>query len=371
MLPLNRPLYTGLQRPDSSFDLLVEIKNEFPEYYPQLVFSARQGLELIYADLFNTYGRCKVAVSPLTCFEALFPIIRNGHEIVYIDIDEYTLNMDEKLIPPDVSVIQAIHFGGNPQDMNEICKHTGIIVEDCAQAYGASYCGKPVGSMGHFSVFSFYKNLSALGGGLILSREKKNWPAFPAARNSVSMYRRLKRWLEVRTGINSRFCQWMLTGLLLAKQESTNVNISTLGINSVIQDTIVKQFYNRRLLLQKRREAAGRILAGIDPAIMRPQQAVVGATPVSTRLLFILKKMSTREAVKKLRAKGIGANHLTQSHLQPYQRSVFEEEMLKPQDTLLPAYCRILDRVLAIPISPALRESEIETMVQIINQELT
>ena len=96
-----------------------------------------------------------------------------GARPVFVDVDPRTYNIDSKqieaAISPRTRAIIPIHLYGLPADMPAIMetaeKHGLYVIEDCAQAHGASIFGKKVGSWGHAAAFSFYptKNLGALG----------------------------------------------------------------------------------------------------------------------------------------------------------------------------------------------------------------
>jgi len=94
---------------------------------------------------------------------------------VFVDIDPAPANMDanliERAITPRTRAILPVHLYGRPAEMDKIreiaARHNLRILEDAAQAHGAHYRGRRVGSLGHAAVFSFYptKNLSACGEG--------------------------------------------------------------------------------------------------------------------------------------------------------------------------------------------------------------
>jgi dTDP-4-amino-4,6-dideoxygalactose transaminase len=98
-----------------------------------------------------------------------------GATPIFVDVDPATRNIDPALlsaaITPRTKVVLAIHLYGHPIDVDAIRAATeprGIkLLEDCAQAHGARYKGRRVGSLGDAAAFSFYptKNLGAYGDG--------------------------------------------------------------------------------------------------------------------------------------------------------------------------------------------------------------
>jgi len=111
-------------------------------------------------------------------------VTRTGYKVVFCDAnsDDYTINLDDvkKRITPNTVAIMAVHLYGHPCDMDPLTKiskeHNIKIIEDCAQAHGAEYKGKRVGSIGDIGCFSFYpgKNLGAYGdGGAIVTNDEE------------------------------------------------------------------------------------------------------------------------------------------------------------------------------------------------------
>lgn len=110
-------------------------------------------------------------------------VTRSGLRVVFADVDPvtYTLDIDDvrRRVTPNTSAIIAVHLYGHPcrmDELREIAKEGGLkIVEDCAQAHGAEYCGQRVGGLGDVASFSFYpgKNLGAYGdGGAITTNDE-------------------------------------------------------------------------------------------------------------------------------------------------------------------------------------------------------
>ena len=103
-----------------------------------------------------------------------------GARPVFVDIEPDTLNMDPALVEAAITArtkaIVPVHLYGHPADMDPILeiarRHGLVVVEDAAQAHGAEYKGRRVGSMGDLACFSFYpgKNLGAYGeGGMVVT----------------------------------------------------------------------------------------------------------------------------------------------------------------------------------------------------------
>ena len=102
------------------------------------------------------------------------------------DIDRDSSNLTaetiERVITPRTKAIVAVHLAGWPCDMDsilELARSRGIaVIEDCAQAHGARYRGRPIGSFGDMAAFSFCqdKNMTTGGeGGMLLTNDRRLW----------------------------------------------------------------------------------------------------------------------------------------------------------------------------------------------------
>jgi dTDP-4-amino-4,6-dideoxygalactose transaminase len=122
---------------------------------------------------------------PANTFFATAEAVGNiGATAVFVDIDAQTYNIDaaraEEKITPRTKAIIPVHLYGLPAEMDSIMalakKHGLKILEDCAQAHGATYKGKTVGTFGDAATFSFYpsKNLGAFGdaGAIVTNSEE-------------------------------------------------------------------------------------------------------------------------------------------------------------------------------------------------------
>ena len=108
----------------------------------------------------------------------------SGATPVFVDIEQDFFTMDPQKVEPLISAktkaIIPVHIYGQPVNLNPILqiaqKHNLRVIEDCAQAHGANYHGKKVGSIGDIACFSFYptKNLGAIGdGGAIVTNNSE------------------------------------------------------------------------------------------------------------------------------------------------------------------------------------------------------
>ncbi len=163
----------------------------------------------------------EVITSPFTFAATVEAITLRGATPVFVDADEWTFNIDTKLIEAAITkrtkAIMPVHLYGLPADMDPIMelaeRYNLKVIEDNAQAIGALYKGKPTGSFGDVACTSFYptKNLGAAGdAGMIVT-------------NSAELAERLKclrahgskqRYFHEELGVNSRLDEIQATVLL-------------------------------------------------------------------------------------------------------------------------------------------------------------
>ncbi len=117
----------------------------------------------------------EVITVPFTFVASVAAVVYAGARPVLVDIDPRSFTIDpsaiEAAITPRTKVILPVHLYGQAADMDPIMeiarRHGLVVIEDAAQAHGAQYKGRPVGSIGDMACFSFYpgKNLGAYGEG--------------------------------------------------------------------------------------------------------------------------------------------------------------------------------------------------------------
>ena len=168
----------------------------------------------------------EVIMSPRTFVASAFSIMHLGAKPVFIDIDRNSQNMDSNLIEaaitPNTKAIMAIHLAGWPCEMEkiqEICNnHNLFLIEDCAQAHGAKYNGKSVGSFGDVNAWSFCQDkimTTAGEGGMVTTDNKDYWSSVWSfkdhGKNYDTVYNKEHppgfRWLHEDHGTNARMTE--------------------------------------------------------------------------------------------------------------------------------------------------------------------
>lgn len=153
----------------------------------------------------------EVIVPSNTYIATAFAVTQVGAVPVFVEPDIRTFNIDPKKIVEKITsrtkAIMPVHLYGQPCDMDpimEIAKQYNLlVVEDCAQAHGATYKGKKIGSFGNAAGFSFYpgKNLGALGdAGAAVTSDKELADKIRALGNYGSDY----KYHHIYQGNNSR-----------------------------------------------------------------------------------------------------------------------------------------------------------------------
>jgi dTDP-4-amino-4,6-dideoxygalactose transaminase len=153
----------------------------------------------------------EVITTPFTFIATAETISAVGAKPVFVDIDLATFNLDlsqlAAAITPHTKAIMPVHLFGNPLDLTALMsiaqRHNLIVIEDCAQATGAKWNGKQVGSIGHFGCFSFFptKNLGGCGDGGAITLNDADLAA------DLRMFREhgsRQRYYHEAIGVNSR-----------------------------------------------------------------------------------------------------------------------------------------------------------------------
>ncbi len=173
--------------------------------YACFLTNATAGFEIgyRYADL----GAGDEVIAPANTFIATIAYpLAVGAKVVLADVDPRTVNMDPKDVARKITrrtkVIIPVHIGGYPVDMAPIMrlarKHGIVVIEDAAHAFGGSYRGKKLGTIGHFGSFSFHevKNVTSFGEGGIVCTNLPVGKYFDQTRFlGLDLSKQIKNWL--------------------------------------------------------------------------------------------------------------------------------------------------------------------------------
>ncbi|MFA6548722.1 MAG: DegT/DnrJ/EryC1/StrS family aminotransferase [Candidatus Margulisiibacteriota bacterium] len=278
----------------------------------------------------------EVITTPFTFMATAEVIDYCGAKPVFVDIDDKTFNLDISQISCRISnktkAIIPVHLYGLACDMEPLMELAGkeklAVIEDCAQAAGAEYQGKKVGSFG-FGAFSFFptKNLGCFGdGGAITTNSEEISQQLRVLRNHGTT----KTYHHDLIGYNSRLDE---------------LQAAVLRIKLRKLDTY----------LDKRRQNAElykKLLSGI-PSLLVPSSPI---PCTHTYNQFTLQVEKRDELVESLRSKGCSA--MVYYPLALHLQMAFTQLDYKPGD--LPITESIQKRVVSLPIFPELEEKEIE-----------
>jgi len=153
----------------------------------------------------------EVITSSFSFFATAEAISSVGATPVFVDVDPATYLIDadriEAALTPASRALLPVHLFGRPVDMERInaiaAAHGLLVIEDCAQASGAAWAGRPVGSWGDAGCFSFFptKNLGAAGdGGAVTCRD----PELAQRVRELAVHGMPRRYLHTDLGYNSR-----------------------------------------------------------------------------------------------------------------------------------------------------------------------
>lgn len=288
----------------------------------------------------------EVITTPFTFIATAEAILYVGAKPVYVDIDAKTMNIDvnqiEDAITPKTRAILPVHLFGQPADMPAIQaiaeKHNLVVVEDCAQSFGADIGGKQTGSLGLAGCFSFFpsKNLGCFGdGGLITTNDEKIAEHLRVLRNHGSW----QRYHHSELGFNSRLDELQAV-ILRAKLKR------------------IDQYNEGRRRVAHRYSAA---LAGID-GTTPPHEDGIG-THVYHQYTLLSEKRD--QIMAALQAQQIACAVYYPIPL--HQQEVFAEMC---QGVSLPVTEKIASQCMSLPVYPELEDDKVDQILEVIRGAL-
>ena len=284
----------------------------------------------------------EVITTPATFVATSWAISYVNAKPVFVDIDDATFNLDparvEKAITPRTKAVLPVHLYGHPVDLDpllEICRrHNLPLVEDAAQAHGATYKGKVIGTFGVMSEFSFYpgKNLGACGeGGALVT----NNAPFATRARALREHGSTQRYYHDEIGYNYRM---------------EGIQGAVLGVKLKHLDTWTRE---RRRVAHRYNE----LLA--DTPLQLPREA---AYAKSAWHLYVVRHPRRDELKKHLEANQVGCalHYPLPLHLQ----KAYADLGYKQGD--FPIAEKAARECLSLPIFPELTEAQIQRVVSVV-----
>lgn len=285
----------------------------------------------------------EVIVPANTFIATWLAVSHTGATPVPVEPIENSCNLDPELVERAVTsrtkAIMAVHLYGQPADMKplgEIAKRNNLkLIEDAAQAHGATYRTRRVGNLGHAAGFSFYpgKNLGALGdGGAITTNDDELASRLRMMRN----YGSSQKYQHDIVGYNSRLDELQAAFLRIKLRSLDDENA-------------------------RRREVAAQYLARLDGRVLTLPTVSEWADPVWH--LFVVRHARRDELKNHLSSLGIGSmiHYPTAPHLQgAYQGAGWTAGSF-------PISERLHAQVLSLPMSPTISNEEIERVADAVN----
>jgi dTDP-4-amino-4,6-dideoxygalactose transaminase len=168
----------------------------------------------------------EVVVTPRTFIASISCVVNAGAVPVFADVEADSGNLSARTIAmvlsPRTKAVVCVHLAGWPCDMDPImalaAQHGLKVIEDCAQAHGARYKGKPVGSIGHVGAWSFCQDkIMTTGGegGMVTTNDESLWRAMWSFKDHGKSYEAVYerqhppgfRWLHESFGTNWRMLE--------------------------------------------------------------------------------------------------------------------------------------------------------------------
>ncbi|MCC6509514.1 MAG: DegT/DnrJ/EryC1/StrS family aminotransferase [Pirellulaceae bacterium] len=165
--------------------LIQRFREQCPVQHVMTCSSGTAALHIAVASIGLQPGD-EVITSPITDIGTVVGAIYQQGVPVFADLHPHSYNLDpvdvQRKITEKTKAIIVVHLAGNPCDMQAIMslarQHNLVVIEDCAQSWGAKCQGQPIGSIGHLACFSFQqsKHVTCGDGGIVASRDERFGP---------------------------------------------------------------------------------------------------------------------------------------------------------------------------------------------------
>jgi dTDP-4-amino-4,6-dideoxygalactose transaminase len=299
----------------------------------------------------------RVATTPMTFAASVNVIEHVGATPLLVDVEPDTLNLSpaalERALAPDVKAIIAVHYAGHPVDLDAIgalADGRGIpLVEDAAHALPAFHRGRPIGSHGHLTAFSFYatKNLTTCEGGMLtgdpeLVARAKILSLHGLSRDADRSYERGGSWRYE----------------ILAPGFKYNMTDLAAGIG-LAQLRKLPAFQERRRWIVDRYDRAFGTLDTLRLPVERPGcTSALHLYPIRLQLERL--SIDRDEVIRRLDAAGVGTSvHFIPIHLHPYYRDKYG---FAPDD--FPVAHDAYRRLVSLPLNSGMQDEDVAHVIE-------
>lgn len=295
----------------------------------------------------------EVITTPITFAASSNCVLYCGGKTVFADIDAKTYNISaediERKITPRTKAIIAVHFTGQPCEMDKIHKiakeHNLIVIEDAAHALGARYKGQLVGSISDMTTFSFHpvKHITTGEGGMILT-------------DNEQLYQRLKLFRSHGITRDEKLLTkndgpWYYEQLDLGFNYRITDIQCALGISQMDR---LPEFLNKRRTIVNRYDEAFADNINIQIPYQYP-----GCENAWHLYVIRVKNGKRKEVFEALRKAGIGVNvHYIPVYHHPYYRNHGYADVICPNAEEYYSEC------ISLPLYPGLKEQEQEYVIE-------
>jgi len=308
----------------------------------------------------------EVVVTPRTFLASVSSIVNAGAIPVFADVDSESQNITAETIravlTPRTRAVICVHLAGWPCDMDPIMalavEHDLKVIEDCAQAHGAHYEGRPVGSIGHVGAWSFCQDkIMTTGGegGMVTTNDRALWSRMWSIKDHG------KSWEAVYERQHAPGFRWL--------HESFGTNWRMMEVQAVIgriQLQRMQDWHAKRLAYAERIWSSAQLIAGLRvPTVPAEVMHAAYKCYVFVEPTALKSGWDRDRILNEINARGVPC--FSGSCSEVYLEKAFDDTGWRPVERL-PVAKELGETSLMFLVHPTLTEAEINTTCDVLAQ---
>ncbi|MFT7467579.1 MAG: dTDP-4-amino-4,6-dideoxygalactose transaminase [Candidatus Pseudothioglobus sp.] len=308
----------------------------------------------------------EVVVTPRTFLASVSSIVNAGAIPVFADVDSKSQNITAETIravlTPRTRAVICVHLAGWPCDMDPImalaAEHGLKVIEDCAQAHGAHYKGRPVGSIGHVGAWSFCQDkIMTTGGegGMVTTNDRALWSRMWSIKDHG------KSWDAVYEGQHAPGFRWL--------HESFGTNWRMMEVQAVIgriQLQRMQDWHAKRLANAERIWSSAQALAGLRvPTVSAEVTHAAYKCYVFVELADLKSGWDRDRILNEITARGVPC--FSGSCSEVYLEKAFDGTGWRPEERL-PVAKELGETSLMFLVHPTLTAAEIDKTCMVLSE---